>query len=276
MKYLWLLVLSFYVNAGDIYVSNNGSNSSSGSVHEPLLSLSHAVSIASEGDAIHVESGNYYCETVVVDKPLTIKGSSNRPVFYGCGQDVFLRITSDDVNVSYLKTVDYKTSVRYYGDRDISEINIDGGSLYGMYFQDGYGSSGFVVMVNSDNISIKNSHFINGNNSASFHGVYLAHGSSHNYIKGNRFIGISGDPIRVRDLSNYNYINANYFQDSGYYATFSDWYCTENCTKEERECRSYGNEFRSNNVDFKIFAKWGSDTVCGPLPDAWLKTSGNY
>jgi hypothetical protein len=84
------------------------------------------------------------------------------------------------------------------------------------------------------------------------HAVYLAHGSSDNQVTANRFSGVSGDPIRVRDESNRNYVADNVFTTTGSDAFISDWWCDKSqntaCTKTSGECPSWENQFRDNEV----------------------------
>ncbi|MCB0383802.1 MAG: right-handed parallel beta-helix repeat-containing protein [Bdellovibrionales bacterium] len=120
-------------------------------------------------------------------------------------------------------------------------------------------STAAVRLVNSDNNLIRDNDFYNiinlGPKGGLLHAIYVAHNSSDNRIMRNRFWNISGDPIRIRDLSNHNDIRDNRFDRSGNYG-FSEWYCdsqTRNdCTKATPECPSYGNTFRTNGLNQKF------------------------
>lgn len=58
---LFNLVLLFPKNtfAADFYVDPDGSNDNGGSIDEPFLTITYAVSVANEGDSIFVQSGTY-------------------------------------------------------------------------------------------------------------------------------------------------------------------------------------------------------------------------
>ncbi len=91
------------------------------------------------------------------------------------------------------------------------------------------------------------------------HGVYLAWYSHWNNILHNVFKLVSGDPIKVRDFSNFNSFTDNLFSQAGYYAAYAAHFCNftrGTCFKtpdegEEypRECPSYQNLFAGNILD---------------------------
>jgi hypothetical protein len=138
----------------------------------------------------------------------------------------------------------------------------NGNVIIGMYFTrlgsrwagiaHGYGG---VDLVNSrDNLILEN-HFVRLENTGTgeglIHGVYLAHHSIANTIRGNRFEMISGDPIRTRNDSNDNEAFRNVFQRSGETAQYSDWFCDAGCARGNRgsrECASHGNAFWENEI----------------------------
>jgi hypothetical protein len=66
-------------------------------------------------------------------------------------------------------------------------------------------------------------------------GIYLAHGSRGNVIRGNLFRGIAGNTIKLRDASNANLIEDNTFIRSGDDADVISWYCDENLMDLECE-----------------------------------------
>ena len=159
----------------------------------------------------------------------------------------------------------------------------------------GYGG---LDLVNSQGNEIRNNHFVNVENAPAsaglMHAVYLAHGSSNNDISANRFVDISGDPIRVRDGSNANQVIDNVFERAGTVAFISDWWCdmdaNPNCTKPTGECPSWQNIFRDNELhcgydgnDISTFTYFqGEDYVPDwcvdhASVDGWvrLRTSGN-
>lgn len=78
------------------------------------------------------------------------------------------------------------------------------------------------------------------------HALYIAHHASDNKVKRNSFEWITGDPIRLRNYSNDNYIVENRgdgrrFYHTGFGAFYSDWYGAG-------ECPSWRNRFKGNNT----------------------------
>lgn len=160
----------------------------------------------------------------------------------------------------------------------------------------GYG--GFVAWNSSHN-SIRNNHFVRLENAAHeynlIHGIYLAHGASHNLIEDNAFRYITGHPMNVRNDSNSNLVRENVFQRTGYPAGgyFSDWSCGVECAErydQPLECPSHGNEFRYNTLESSYEGGWmaafirqpgGPDYIgppgigCTNDGQVWLQTSGN-
>lgn len=153
-------------------------------------------------------------------------------------------------------------------------------------------STAVVRLVNSKGNVIHNNDFIDAINVSSpglIHALYIAHMSDLNVITQNRFINNSGDPVRVRDYSNYNYIADNVHIAAGDYG-YSEWYCDhdgrDDCTKSTPECPSWGNEYRNNVLqgaygggDLSVFAFFQPDSTsgCGRPDDSSprLRTSGN-
>ncbi len=195
----------------------------------------------------------------------TIGVTAGRPVFDGQGADDWFF----DLHYPEIGETGSRTNVRFYylsiqgyvpgAIRFRGEWNGgSGGSgwngcnvVFGCYFYRlgnlhfasdslGYGA---LDLVNSDSNVIANNRFDyienGGEDGALLHAVYLAHNSEHNKIAGNSFAYVSGDPIRVRDCSNYNAVIGNSFRRAGNLAYMSDWYA-------EGECRSWENEFRDN------------------------------
>lgn len=117
----------------------------------------------------------------------------------------------------------------------------------GTKFHAGEYGRGAVHLRSSSRALIRDNRFSNLENhdkeAAKVHGVYLAEKSSLNLVSGNRFTTISGDPVRVRDGSNNNTVQANNFSDTGYQAIVSDW-------QQPQECLSFGNHFTGN--------RWGA------------------
>ncbi len=237
-----------------------------------------------------------------------INDISGRPIFDGNGivNSFFIldsRGGKTNVRFYYIRIQEYiKQGILFSGDGNDLEKWNGYNTVYGCYFyeignkkypnaQYGYGA---IVFSNSDYNSIRNNHFVKAENrsekASKMHGVYLADNSDNNKIISNRFYKISGDPVRVRDFSNYNLIFDNLIEKSGKYAYFSTYR-----NAETGECRSWENEFRDNTVNcgysgekiklFRYFVRWNGD---GNLDDGpqypvgdcqifcnWLYTSGN-
>lgn len=258
---------------------------------------------------VHIAPGIYYGQevvwTYVHPKKITftpVNFTKLRPVFDGLGKDKWFRLAvssgkNTNLYFRYIKVQNYWMAMHLHGNRNNPGSGWNGNNhLYGMYFYrigskysttNSY-SPGMVDLVNSRNNTIVNSHFYYGVNSvpsqySAFHALYFAHHSSGNQVLRNRIERISGDPMRIRDLSNYNKIKDNRFIRAGAAAFYSDWYCTGSaCTKPGGECPSYGNEFRNNdcyrgfyNSYISLFKAFGSSSYCGATPAPWLRTSGN-
>lgn len=203
-----------------------------------------------------------------------IDSIAGRPVFDGRhnGQVANNLVTlnaqdgrATNVSFLYLQIQGYLLhGIVLFGDRDDLSKGWNGGNrVYGCYFTEignlvnegnyGYGA---IDLVNSRGNEIRNNHFVDVANrpgwAANMHGVYLAHGSSENVIRSNKFKRISGDPIRVRDGSNSNQVIGNAFEETGSHGYISDWWCDKsqnpNCSKESGECPSWRNEFRDNEL----------------------------
>lgn len=212
-----------------------------------------------------------------------------RPVFDGCDVanptnveaqctgDTWFRLNHSggeptNLNFHYIRVERYRTAISLNGDRNSSDRSNGYNRIYGCYFdQIGNGfaphlapSTAAIRLVNSVHNEIANNHFVDVINRTSLnmlHAIYVAHLSSHNLIRGNRFYNNTGDPVRVRDFSNYNQILKNRFIKVGQYAGYTDWYCDhdsrDDCTKPEPECPSWQNEFRDNELD----GTWGCDVL---------------
>ncbi|WP_162259059.1 right-handed parallel beta-helix repeat-containing protein [Lysobacter sp. Root916] len=140
--------------------------------------------------------------------------------------------------------------------------------VFGMYFLNigtywtgndtgsGYGA---IVLSNSSNNLIENSHFIRVENQAGqraqlLHGVYLGHFSDNNSIKRNRFYFNSGAPVKVRDRSNFNTFDSNTFERAGATEFYADDVCDPECQARfpeiarALECAGYHNSFINNRL----------------------------
>ena len=322
MKYLvilFMLVWSNFSYSSDpfkVFISPSGNDQNDGLSNAfPVKTLNQVQDILEahnpdQSVEIHINQGTYLNQSVVWtytnDHSITftpIGFTNDRPVFDGGGNtNTWFTLAKRDGKASnlkfrYIKVQNYNTAMSFHGNRnDINKGN-SSNELYGMYFYKIGGkftsfdySTAAVRFVNSKNNSVANTHFVeilnNPAEASLIHAIYLAHHSSNNEIVRNRFLTTNGDPIRVRDESNHNYIAENRFYTSGKVAFYSDWYCSPDttrntCTKASGECPSIGNEFRSNNLysgyngDIKTFQYYGIDDYCGGLSIPRLRTSGN-
>lgn len=199
-----------------------------------------------------------------------IDSIAGRPLFDGAGAPSLLRLQVSSgeqthLELIYLEIARYRQyGVLFQGNRNDFAGGWNGGNrVFGCYFRDignlasaGDGGYAGLDLVNTRENEIRNNHFVRLENQSAeaglMHGVYLAHGSSGNQIRDNRFQEISGDPIRARDYSNANDVRDNRFIDTGVRAFYSDWWCdmsvNPNCTKPSGECPSWENEFRDNEL----------------------------
>jgi hypothetical protein len=220
---------------------------------------------------------------------------AGRPVFDGGGStDWFFQLNSTkgqptNLRFYYLRIQGYVPGAIYLrGDPNDWQKWNGYNLVYGCYFynlgnkQDEDAHYGFaaVELKNSDYNTIRNNFFKNlvnvpggpDGNEKYIHGVYLLNNSGNNVIQNNNFSYISGDPIKVRDYSNYNKIYSNSFVRTGHQAFLLDAPKNGNPT----ECNSWRNEFRYNTTlscgyhgqairDFKSYPQSPSAT-CPALP----------
>ncbi|NUR49554.1 MAG: hypothetical protein HOV71_15600 [Hamadaea sp.] len=122
------------------------------------------------------------------------------------------------------------------------------------YVNDGIAGYAGVDLVNSSYNTIRASTFLNLENSTSpgnMHGVYFAHGSSHNQAYSNTFAIITGSPVKTRNVSNDNDISGNAFNFTGTMAFYEEQPCnsgTCDTPEPEQECPSFGNLFHDNDI----------------------------
>jgi len=279
-----------------------------------------------------VAPGRYFGQTVVwtytmPDYSITFTRptpESDRPVFDGClvenptdtrtqcpaGTWFMLRHSAGErtnLVFNYIRVERYQTAISLNGSRALESTFNSHNRIYGCYFYNIGNhfaphlnpSTAVVRLVNSNDNSIENNHFINVINTTSpglIHALYLAHYAHRNMISRNVFRNNSGDAVRLRDYSNGNVITANRFYKVGVTAGYSDWYCEhehrDDCTKRNSsgdplpECPSWDNQFRDNLLDGDYLCNplgvWfyaQPDTAWGcspPSPDARrVRTSGN-
>lgn len=310
----WVLPAVAQASTFEIYLAANGSDANSGLVKgEPIVSLDQAQNILfayqPQGAVeIIIKAGVYKAQSVkwtyingekIVFRAQNEAGS--RPIFDGMGNiETWFTFSKraglpGHLEFRHLKVQHYNTAMNFYGDRNDINRGNSHNTLESMYFYRIGGlysaqahSTAAVRFVNSSFNTITNSHFVdilNPNKHAHLiHAVYMAHHSSGNHIRKNRFLRINGDPIKVRDLSNNNRIESNLFISTGKKAVFQDWYCQDgpdNCTKPTTECPSIGNVFRNNRLSIgyygavQTFELWRSDNYCGTTAAPRLRTAQN-
>jgi hypothetical protein len=195
----------------------------------------------------------------------------------------------------YLQVHHYNGGISFWGDNghDRSDetynppiyiqatAGLNGNTVFGMSFQyigtkhvGGTFGYGAIVLTNSSDNRIANSHFLNVENSGSLasliHGVYVTHYSSRNQITANNFNTISSDPVKLRDRSNNNNIEDNRFTRAGRNSFYREEFCNAQCAVDngkDRECASIHNRFAYN----RDLSSYGGGTI----PTWSLSPSGN-
>lgn len=284
----------------NIYVSPSGNDAATGlSANAAVLTLTRAHAIASArmkssptDIIVNIAPGTYYNQSVTwtavhKDYYVIIKGTQpySRPRFdgridgqatLGAKRAFFVlnyggsasNLTIENLSIAY-----YAEAISFNGKRENPDSGFNGfnkiiynqfdriGSLYMTDKTPGYA---VVRFLNSRNNVVSGNTFTNIHNMTAekglLHSLYIASYSGNNTISGNLFRSQSGDPIRIRDYSNFNAISKNEIDRSGT-AGYSEWYCEQatqaNCTKAIPECPSWGNTFTENNLKsvgvFKIY-----------------------
>ncbi|GAB7036305.1 MULTISPECIES: right-handed parallel beta-helix repeat-containing protein [Catenuloplanes] len=189
-----------------------------------------------------------------------------------------------------------------------SARGLDGNTVFGMVFTDlgnaytGGGCAdedfprcgfGGVVLTESSGNRIENSHFVDLRNTevSYVHGIYVTHKSSSNRFTSNRVTGVSSDPVKVRDASNFNTFENNVFGANSWPRTSTPGvhYLDE---VGASECSSYHNRFAYNDLGTYLAgssanlpvwylspegATWPGPSGCPALPsgETRLITAGN-
>ncbi len=273
-----------------IYLSINGDDGNSGTdLDKPIHTLERAEEIigalSSPRDVeVRIGPGRYHGQHVVWTTTfpnhsitfLPTHDDKNRPVFDGCPADetgtscggTFFKLSKEigeasNLTFRYIRVEHYVCAMSLEGDRENVSNTWNGyNTVFGCYFYnigDLYSNAGtgyaVIRLLNSDHNLIQNNHFVNNKNGSGtaglLHGLYIAHHSGNNVIQSNSFRYHTGDPIRLRDASNYNDILNNKFTQTGVYG-YSEWYCdvtASNCTKVTPECPSWENEFKYNTLN---------------------------
>lgn len=297
-----------------VYLSPFGDDDNNGlSLASPIMSLQKAHDILLDYQPqrpvdIVINAGTYYFQEVkwryTNGHKITFKAFNQkieRPVFDGSlVSDTWFTFDSRDGEASYLnfrhlKVQNYNVGMTFRGDRENIERWNGYNELYSMYFYRIGGmfysarhSTAAVRFINSRNNKIRNSHFVDILNRSDtahlIHPVYLAHYSSDNEIIKNRFLRSNGNPIAIRDASNFNMIQNNRFIQAGNRSILQDWYCVQgrhSCTKQVTECPSVGNRLAGNEIyrgyfgEIRFFELFFDSNYCGRNSEARLRTAIN-
>ena len=191
-----------------------------------------------------------------------------------------------------------------------SARGLDGNTIFGMQFSSlgntytgggcedddwprcGYGG---VVLTESSSNRIENNHFVNLRNAENsyIHAIYITHKSSSNVFTRNNVTGVSSDPVKVRNSSNYNTFDDNTFGANDFVRSSipsAAHYLEE---VGDGQCSSYHNRFTNNDLGtflvgstanlptwvlFPAGASYPGGTGCPALPsgETRLTTAGNY
>ncbi|ADD44731.1 hypothetical protein Snas_5096 [Stackebrandtia nassauensis DSM 44728] len=131
----------------------------------------------------------------------------------------------------------------------------------------GYGG---IVLTNSSNNRIVNSHFVNIENTdhaGNIHGLYVTHHSSGNVIERNKFSYISGYPVKFRNQSNGNAVEENVIHRAGLISYYRGEFCDTACAVENnlpQQCASWSNRFYYNRLQGNYAGKQPSLWSLGP------------
>ena len=284
----------------NIYISPSGSDANNGlSAKTPILTLKKANSLVLKqlqtkpsNILVNIAPGTYFNQSVIwtaVHKNfyVNIKGThpTSRPKFDGRlnaketlgslpsfftlkASGALSNLTIENIQVSY-----YTEAISFSGNREDIEKGFNGNNKILFSVFDKIGTKyvkdksriGYAVVrfVNSRFNIVKGnifSNLYNGSKNEYQHALYVSNESSHNLIAENAFRSNGGDPVRIRDYSNFNKIERNEFDRAGAYG-YSEWYCEKKiesaCTKVNPECPSWGNSFRYNNLksvsSFKLY-----------------------
>ena len=109
------------------------------------------------------------------------------------------------------------------------------------------------------------------------HAIYMSGETHGTQVIDSRFFNISGDPIRVRDGSNWNRVEGGSFTRTGKYAILSAWH-----NPGAGESPSAGNTLRNSDTGSDYAGSYDFPrTACfaggnDPLPECAISSSGNY
>ncbi|MGH8794358.1 MAG: right-handed parallel beta-helix repeat-containing protein [Stackebrandtia sp.] len=138
---------------------------------------------------------------------------------------------------------------------------LNNNEAYGMQFRylgnthaPGRWGYGGIVLTNSSNNKVVNSHFASIENSdmpTHIHGMYVTHHSSNNVIQKNKFYDITGYPVKFRNQSNDNNVEENIIERAGRISYYRGEFCDTACAIEHdmsQQCASWGNRFFYNRL----------------------------
>jgi hypothetical protein len=98
------------------------------------------------------------------------------------------------------------------------------------------------------------------------HGIYIMAHSHWSQIFNNVFQNITGNPIKIRNFSNFNTIRNNVFSKTGIEGAYFDHF---EISPDRMECPSYENYFADNILD-------GDYRSCGNLLESEIKSEPSY
>jgi hypothetical protein len=287
-----------------LYLAPSGSDNASGaSPNAALASLQHAVDRASDllasttGEVqIVVGRGIYRRQAATLNAPQSTKAliiradcpeADHCAVFDGGGVRRWVTIKSSaggngEISIRGLAITDYLSGIATLGSRTVLKESITGVSVVSNSFRRigqilptaTTPSTGVLVFINTSASRVEANIFREVRNRTKcglIHAIYLAHHSSGNTVRGNKFEDGCGDAIRLRDGSGDNLIANNVFIDFWAYAPISDWYCDsskrEDCTLTSGECPSFNNVLSQNKMmprklrHVELSATFGADKV---------------
>jgi hypothetical protein len=267
-----------------VYLSPTGNDSNNGlSAERPIRSLLRAQEVATAAVApgpddvtIRVAPGTYLDQAVnwklaVPGRAIKIIGNPVHPetVVFDGGKTgaTFFRLmqrsgTPSNLSISGITITHYVMAITLNGNRDkLGGYNAGTQITHNRFIDNGgfahdppVRAVAVVRLVNSKRNIIANNLFdgMAAPECNFLHAIYIANYADENIIRDNAFRNGCGDPIRVRDASNYNKIYRNTFVNAGDKAAYSEWFCSRSynkrCSKSGEECPSVGNEFFDNKL----------------------------
>ena len=172
---------------------------------------------------------------------------------------------------------------------DIGNAYTGGSCSDDSFLRCGYGG---IVLTESSNNRIANNHFVDLRNSENsyIHAIYVTHKSSHNQFTQNSVTGVSSDPVKIRDASDYNTFDDNTFGANDFVRSAGD---SAHLLDQvgDGECSSYHTRFTNNDLGTYLTssthlptwylspggATWPGGTGCPALPagETRLTTANN-